>query len=214
MKPFDPSLYLVTDRRLCKPGKLVQAVQEAVRGGITMVQLRDKHSSRDEILRLADALLKFLSPLRIPLIINDDPELARQVGADGVHLGQTDGNPVEARQMLGPNRTIGLSIESNTSLLNVPFNILDYVSASPVFSTPTKTDTREPFLLDGLRKLKSQCPIPLIAIGGIKACNVREVLLAGADGIAVVSAIMASDNPYLAAQELWNEIFRFRKETL
>lgn len=200
-KNFDLSLYLVTDERM--PWKLtLQRVEAAVNGGVLIVQLREKNSSKETIRKKALDLLQILQPRGIPLNINDYMDVALEVGAQGVHLGQSDHNIHRARSILGKDAIVGLSIES---LLHLNQNIFDsccYLSASPVFKSMTKTDTAPPLGLEVLRMMREQCPIPLIAIGGITLENVSELAGIGIDGIAVVSAILSSDDPQTAAKSL------------
>lgn len=206
---LDLSLYLVTDRRFSQHGSLDRQVGLAIEGGVTVVQLRDKTATTDDLFHAAEGLLKVLEPYKVPLIINDHVALARQVGAQGVHLGQSDMNPKVAREFLGTNAIIGLSIESFDNLKNVPADI-DYLAASPVFATPTKLDIAPPFGLEGLRRLRVACTKPLIAIGGISGENIKDVLAQGVDGVAVVSAILGAEDPKEAASNLSAIIKKFR----
>lgn len=207
---FDLSLYLVTDPRFSHRRTLEQQVRRAVEGGVTIVQLRDKHASAEDVLRTAELLLKVLQPYGVPLLINDHVDIALKAGAHGVHLGQSDMHPDMARQRLGPQSIIGWSIESFDDLARLP-SAVDYVAASSVFSTDTKLDVAIPFGLSGLQKLRAQCLKPLIGIGGISAHNVWDVLRQGVDGIAVISAILAAEDPKIAAEELKNIIQSFRE---
>lgn len=204
MKPFDLSLYLVTDSSINR--NLTNLVTEAVKGGVTMVQLREKDKTDTEIINLGRELLNILSPLRIPLIINDSPEIAKAVGANGVHLGARDGDPKRARELLGSDAIIGLSVESLENFDLLDLSSVDYLAASPVFHTPTKSDIAKPLTLAGLRKLRALTQLPIVAIGGIHLGNVKEVLGAGADGIAVVSAICHSNYLYESARALKKEM--------
>jgi thiamine-phosphate pyrophosphorylase len=190
MKTFDPTLYLVTDRRCCTKRTLTEVVGKAVDGGVTMVQLREKDLSPLEIREIAEALLTFLRPLKISLLINDYPQITKMVGADGVHLGASDMNISEARELLGDNFIIGVSIRSVWELERVSMDEIDYVAASPVFHTETKNDIDIPIGLSGLRLLRERCDCPLVAIGGVNVTNAKAVIQAGANGVAVISAIL------------------------
>ena len=185
-------LHLVTDRSLSLGRPLVEVVTQAVAGGVTCVQLREKACSTREFLDEALALKTLLQPLGVPLIINDRVDIALAVTADGVHLGQSDLPIIHARRLLGPSCLIGISAESVEDAIEAEQQGADYIGISPVFSTPTKTDTAPALGLEGIRRIREQVRIPLVGIGGINLTNARQVLAAGADGIAVVSAIMAA----------------------
>ncbi|MGB4704907.1 MAG: thiamine phosphate synthase [Candidatus Saccharicenans sp.] len=208
---FDFSLYLVTDRRLAGELSLTELVSKAVAGGVTVVQLREKDCSTREFLEMALAVKKIL-PAGIPLIINDRLDIALAAGADGIHLGQSDLPAEIARKYLGPDAIIGLSVENFDQLreaINLP---VDYLAISPVFPTPTKTDTGPAWGIEGLRRARSFTEKPLVAIGGINETNVVEVLKAGANGVAVVSAICAATDPEEAARRLRRLIESVRKK--
>lgn len=195
-------LYLVTDRDLSLGRSLEEVVSEAVAGGVTMVQLREKDAATGEFIELADRLMKILTPLGIPLIINDRVDVALAVDADGVHIGQSDMPYETARRLLGPDKIIGLSVENMDDLIKANSLDVDYVGISPVYGTPTKTDTAEPFGLEGLRKAVNMSKHPTVAIGGMNAGTIADVMAAGTDGVAVVSAICSAENIRKAAVEL------------
>ncbi len=199
---FDYTLYLVTDRRLSHGRPTREIVQAAVRGGVTCVQLREKDCSTRVFIREALAVRDFLKAAGVPLIINDRLDVALAVEADGVHLGQKD-MPLEmARRIAGDGLCIGISAESLEDAVAAERGGADYIGVSPVFDTPTKTDTAPALGLEGLRDIRAAVDIPLVAIGGLKRDNVAEVVQNGADGIAVVSAIVAAEDPEKAAREL------------
>lgn len=212
-KPPDFSLYLVTDRRLAGDRPLVEVVQQAVAGGVTMVQLREKECSSREFLELALALKKVLPP-EIPLIINDRLDIALAAEADGLHLGQSDLPPEVARRYLGSGAIIGLSVEKPEQLALAGTAPVDYLAISPVFPTPTKTDTGPAWGLEGLALARKLTRRPLVAIGGINETNAAGVIRAGADGVAVVSAICAAMDPAQAARKLRQLIEEARKGNL
>ena len=187
-------LYLVTDRELSLGRSLEEVVSEAVKGGVTVVQLREKDASTGEFIELARRLMKLLKPLLIPLIINDRVDVALAVDADGVHIGQSDMSYEDARRLLGPDKIIGLSVESFEDIEAANALDVDYIGISPVYGTPTKTDTAEPFGLEGLRKAVQMSVHPTVAIGGMNASTIAEVMAAGTDGVAVVSAICSAEN--------------------
>jgi len=146
--------------------------------------------------------------LGIPLIINDDVEVALAVGAEGVHVGQQDMPIAEVRKLGPPSWIVGVSAESIDDAIRAEKDGADYIGVSPVFVTPTKTDTAPPLGLDGLRAIRGAVRVPLVGIGGIHLENVQDVIRAGADGVAVVSAIVAADSPKDAAAALRQEIER------
>ncbi len=205
MNPLDLSLYLITDQRISWDKCLI-AVRQAILGGVTLVQLREKNKSKDEIRQRARDLLSILRPFGIPLIINDHVDIAREVGAQGVHIGKQDCDVKEAREILGPDAMIGLSIETVRDFERSDFEFCDYVSASPVFPTATKENAAVPMGLEELKKLRSLCPIPLVAIGGINSNNAHLISALGIDGICVVSSILCSPYPESVARSL-REIF-------
>ncbi|NPV83615.1 MAG: thiamine phosphate synthase [Candidatus Aminicenantes bacterium] len=200
-RPVDLSLYLVTDRRLAGNRPLTEVVSKAVAGGVTVVQLREKDCSSREYLELAMELKKILPP-GVPLLINDRLDVALAAGADGIHLGQSDLPAKIARKYLGPRAIIGLSVENLEQLEEAKNLPVDYLAISPVFSTPTKTDTGPAWGLEGLARARKLTALPLVAIGGLNEQNAAEVIRAGADGLAVVSAICAAADPEQAARRL------------
>jgi thiamine-phosphate pyrophosphorylase len=204
---FDLSLYLVTDRALSRGRTTVDIVRAAVAGGVTCVQLREKNLSTREFIAEARLLKGLLAPTGIPLIINDRLDVALAIDADGVHLGQQDMDIIDARRLVGPGIAIGISAESLEDALRAQAQGADYIGISPVFATATKTDTATPLGLDGVRRIRAAVRLPMVGIGGITADNAARVIAAGANGVAVVSAIVAADFPERAAASL-KECFR------
>lgn len=202
----DYSLYLVTDRALARGRATAEIVRAAVAGGVTCVQLREKTCGAREFLEEARALRAVTRVLGMALIVNDRVDVALAVGADGVHLGQQDMPITDARRLGPPRWIIGVSAESVEDAVRAEREGADYIGASPVFATLTKTDHAPPLGLEGLRAIRAAVGIPLVAIGGIQVANARDVIRAGADGLAVVSAIMAADSPREAAAALRREI--------
>ena len=195
-------LYLVTDRPLSLGRPLEEIVEGGVAGGVTMVQLREKDAPTGEFVALAKRLKAVLAPLGIPLIINDRVDVALAADADGVHIGQSDMPYEDARRLLGAEKIIGLSVENFEDLERANALDVDYVGISPVYGTPTKSDTAEPFGLEGLRRAVAMSAHPTVAIGGMNASTIAEVMQAGTDGVAVVSAICSAPSPRKAAEEL------------
>jgi len=204
MKPenIDYSLCLVTDRGLSRGRTTIQIVEAALCGGVTCIQLREKTCSTREFITQALSIKDHLKRHNVPLIINDRVDIAQAVNADGVHLGQSD-MPIEmAKTILKDSMIIGISAESLEDAVQAEKNGADYIGVSPIYATPTKTDAASPLGLEGLREIRKSVKIPLVGIGGLNRGNAGEVINNGADGVAVVSAIVAADNPEKAAREL------------
>lgn len=199
-------LYLVTQRGTLAINEFLHIILEAVQGGVSMVQLREKQTSTEEFIHVGKRVHHLLRPLGIPLIINDRLDVAAKIQAEGVHLGQQDGSATEARKRLGPHTIIGLSVENMQQAQEAIHEPVNYLAASPVFSTDTKPDCGSPWGLIGLKELCLLTAIPIIAIGGIHIKNIRSIQSAGASGAAVVSAIFDSPSPKQAAQQLLKEI--------
>jgi thiamine-phosphate pyrophosphorylase len=198
----DWRLYLVTDRRLAGERPLEEVVLAAVRGGATAVQLREKEATTREYVTMARRLKALLTPFGVPLIINDRVDVALAAGADGVHVGQSDMAYEDVRRLVGPHFLVGLSVETMQQAQAAEDLDADYLGVSPIFSTPTKPDAAAAWGIEGLTALRVRSRNVLVAIGGIGSSNAREVIQAGADGIAVVSAICAAADPEDAAREL------------
>jgi thiamine-phosphate pyrophosphorylase len=198
-------LYLVTDRGLCGGKPLEEVVIGAVRGGASFVQLREKDVSTRFFVEEAGRIRKLLAPYKVPLIINDRVDVAMACDAEGVHIGQEDMPYEMVRKLMGQKAIIGLSVETWEDVEASQKLDVSYIGVSPVFATPTKTDTKGAWGLEGLSRIKAFSRHPLVAIGGINESNVKEVVKAGADCAAVVSAICASADPEAAARGI-NEI--------
>lgn len=206
MKLFDLSLYLVTDRSLSLGRSLESVVAQAVEGGVTMVQLREKDCSTLEFYEQAILLKKCLHPYNIPLIINDRLDIALACDAEGLHIGQSDMPYDIARKLFGRDKIIGLSVECIQDAVDANELDVDYIGISPVFGTPTKTDTAPALGLEGIREIVKISRHPAVGIGGINQANAADIIEAGADGISVVSAIMSASDPKQAAFQLMNII--------
>lgn len=195
-------LYLVTDRALAGDRDIEWIAKEAVEGGCTIVQLREKNTPTGEFVKIAGRLKAALAPYGVPLIINDRIDVALASDADGVHIGQSDMPYDIARRLLGPDKIIGLSIENFEELEEANGLDVDYVAASPVFGTPTKTDTAEPWGLERLAEFNRRSLHPTVAIGGMNEDTIADVIDCGTDGVAVVSAIVAAESPREASRNL------------
>ena len=206
MKSFDLSLYLVTDRSLSLGRSLESVVFDAAEGGVTMVQLREKDCSTLEFYQQAMLLKECLRPYHIPLIINDRLDIALACDAEGLHIGQSDIPYDIARKLLGKDKIIGLSVECLQDAVDANELDVDYIGISPVFGTPTKTDTAPALGLEGIREIVKISRHPAVGIGGINQTNAADIIEAGADGISVVSAIMSASDPKQAAFQLMSII--------
>ena len=199
---IDYSLYLVTDRGLARGRSTLEIVKAAVKGGTTCVQLREKECSTREFIEQAASIKDFLRSRSVPLIINDRVDVALAIDADGVHLGQTDMPLATAKKILADAMIIGISAESLEDAIEAEKGGADYLGVSPIYVTPTKTDTAPPLGLEGLRAIRQAVNLPLVGIGGLNQANSASVIQNGADGVAVVSAIVAAANPTAAAGDI------------
>ncbi len=201
-KEFDLSLYLVTDRCLSLGRSLIEVVEKAVAGGVTMVQLREKDCSTREFIELAIAVKKIIASHHVPLIINDRVDVALAAEADGIHVGQSDMSCHLVRKLMGKKAIIGLSIENEEQAKESADWDIDYIGISPVFSTPTKTDTAPALGIEGIHRIQKLTPHRMVGIGGINQSNLHKIIHAGAEGVALVSAICSAPDITLSAREL------------
>ncbi|MEP9354504.1 thiamine phosphate synthase [Xanthobacter sp. KR7-65] len=201
-RAFDLTLYLVTDPRLVAARGLVATVAAAVKGGATLVQLRDPEAHGRALVEQARALKALLKPLGIPLIVNDRVDVAVAADADGVHLGQDDMAPADARALLGPDRILGLSVGTPAEFAASDLAGVDYLGVGPVTATGTKADAGAAIGTAGLAAVRALTRLPIVGIGGIDRALAADVIRAGADGVAVVSAICAAPDPEDAARAL------------
>lgn len=201
--PLDPAAYrlcLVTDRALARGRPLVDVVMRAVMGGVTMVQLREKTGTTRAFVEEARALKALLADRGVPLIVNDRVDVALAVGADGVHVGQTDMPVAAVRALVGPDRLIGLSITNAEQIAGPDVVVADYLGIGPLHPQKTKPDAATPLGLGGFAKLRRMSAKPVLAIGGVKPEDVAMLVEEGATGVAVVSAIMGAEDPEAAAR--------------
>ncbi|HEX3210039.1 MAG TPA: thiamine phosphate synthase [Geminicoccaceae bacterium] len=199
---FDPTLYLVTDPDLAGARPLAEVVAAAVKGGATLVQLRDKEAGGRALLEQARSLKALLDPLGVALIVNDRVDVAVAAGAAGCHVGQSDLPAAAARALLGPEPILGVSLDRVEQIAEIDPEIVDYVAHGPFAATATKPDAGAPVGAAGLAAVRARTRLPLVAIGGIDDGNAGEAVRAGADGIAVVSAIVAAADPEAASRQL------------
>lgn len=198
---IDYSLYLCTDRSLMTAPTLEQAVNDAIKGGCTVIQLREKQTTTREFYSLALSIKRITEYYQIPLIINDRLDIAAAVNAEGVHLGQKDLPADIARAVLGEEKIIGVSANNLQDAIQAEIDGADYIGVGAMFSTLTKTDTK-PVTIEKLKEIRSAVKVPIVAIGGIKRSNITQLNGTGINGVAVVSAIIGSNNITTAAKEL------------
>ncbi len=199
---MDYTLYLVTDAGLSQGRTHAQVVEAALRGGVTVVQYREKSAGTRKMIEEARELRQLCRAAGVPFIVNDRIDVALAVDADGVHVGQDDMPAPLARRLIGKGRILGVSAGSPEEARKAEADGADYIGASPIFATPTKADAPAPMGVEGLRQLARVVSIPVVAIGGINAGNAQSMILAGAAGVAVISAIVAAENVEAAAKAI------------
>ena len=210
MKPkVDYSIYLCTDRELMNSDSIEEGVELAIKGGVTIVQLREKNCLGKEFLRIAHGVKEVTDAYEIPLIINDRIDIAMAVDADGVHLGQKDIPASVAREMLGKHKIIGVSAYNAELALRAQKDGADYIGVGDVFGTATKADTHR-VSYDELVKIRKTVKIPIVAIGGVKPENMPRLAGTGVDGVAVVSAVLGAKNITEAAEEMIRQMEELR----
>ena len=196
------TLYLVTDAGISLGRTPTQVVEAAIRGGVTMVQYREKSASTRRMMEEARELRQLCKAAGVPFIVNDRIDVALAVDADGVHVGQNDMPAPLARRLIGRGRILGVSAGDVDEARKAEEQGADYIGASPVFATPTKPDAPPPVGVDGLRRMVGAVSIPVVAIGGMNVENARSIILAGAAGVAVVSAIVGARDVEAAARAI------------
>lgn len=194
-------LYAVTDGAWLRGRTLAECVREAVRGGATFVQLREKHRTTDEIVELAQTILPICREAHVPFLIDDDVEAALRSGADGVHVGQSDTGCAEARRMLGPEAIVGVSAQTVDQALAAEAAGADYLGVGAMFGTPTKPEAVD-VTFEELKRITDAVSIPVTAIGGLNARTIASLAGTGVDGAAVVSAIFSADDIETSTREL------------
>jgi thiamine-phosphate pyrophosphorylase len=206
VRRVDWRLCFIADSEAAVGQNLLRLIGRAVAGGATIVQLRGKAWTDREFLEVARRVLEELRPRLIPLIVNDRADIARAAGADGVHLGRTDLPVAAAREVLGRGALVGVSVSGVREARAAERAGADYLGAGPVFATRSKSDAGAPLGLAGLRRLRRAVRLPIVAIGGVDAVNATAVIRAGADGLAVISAITSAADPALEATKIIESI--------
>jgi thiamine-phosphate pyrophosphorylase len=198
----DLLLYLCTDRILSKGRPITEAVEAAIAGGVTMVQIREKQAETREFFTIALEVQAVTRRHKIPLVVNDRVDIALAIGAEGLHLGQSDIPIAVARRLVGKNMFIGVSTGTVEEAAAAEKDGADYLGVGAVFPTGSKADAGEAIGLKGLAEIRGAVKIPLVAIGGIGEANAADVIRAGADGVAVISAILSRPDIRAAAEKL------------
>jgi thiamine-phosphate pyrophosphorylase len=211
-KKVDYSLYLVTDRALSLGRSNLEVIQAAVRGGVTLVQLREKEATTKEFYQEGLKIRAYLKARDIPLIINDRIDMALALDAEGVHLGQEDMPIDAARKILGPQKIIGASVFTPEEAKIAEALGADYLGLSPIFVTETKPELIQHLGIKGIPLLKEAVKIPVVGIGSMSESNAYEAVKAGLDGVAVVSAICSREDPRAAAEAIKKEVLRAKKD--
>ena len=194
-------LYAVTDRHWLNGRTLYEQVEEALKGGATFIQLREKDLTEEEFLEEAKKIQQLCKKYRVPFIINDNVKLEKEIDADGVHVGQSDMEALDVRAQLGEDKIIGVSARTVEQALLAEKHGADYLGVGAVFQTGTKTDARE-VEHSVLKEICTKVDIPVVAIGGITQDNVKELSGSGINGVAVISAIFAQKDIETATAKL------------
>lgn len=208
---FDLSVYLVMGPGDVRQHGLEEVLSRALKGGVTLVQLRDKTADKQQFVELGRAMQALLKPAGVPLIVNDRVEEAIALDAAGVHVGQDDMPARLARQSVGPERLVGLSSSRPEDAAAADPQVVDYLGAGPVHVTTSKADAKSPIAAQGVEAICRASSLPVVAIGGIREVDVPDLVAAGAAGVAVVSAICAAEDPEAAARGLRRAMTQARK---
>jgi thiamine-phosphate pyrophosphorylase len=203
---FDLSLYVITDRAIGRDRPLDELVAQAIRGGATMIQFREKGGTARVQIDIGRRLLAITRPAGVPLIINDRVDVALALDADGVHLGPDDLPVADARRIAGPEKIIGASAASAAEAARAEADGADYVGVGSVFPTASKPDAGDAIGPEALSQIRAAIGIPIVAIGGITHVNAPEAIRAGAHGVAVISAVMGASDVREAARRLTRAI--------
>lgn len=198
---IDYSLYLCTDRSIMSDTSIEECVEKSLKGGVSVVQIREKDCSGKEFLQIAKSVKEITKRYNVPLIINDRVDIAIAVGADGVHVGQDDLPCADVRSLVGEDMIIGVSASSLTEALKAQQDGADYIGVGAMFATDTKTDAKV-VTMEELDRIRREVSIPIVVIGGINKTTLPDFIGKGIDGIAVVSAIVSQNDVESAAREL------------
>ena len=204
-------LYIITDQRISHGKSHLEVAEAALAGGATVIQFRDKEMKDSEAVVACREIYKLTKKKGVSFIVNDRVEVAKAVDADGVHLGQEDMSFSSARKILGKEKIIGISVETVEQALKAVEGGADYLGIGPIYPTTTKPDAGKALGIARLKEIRESVNIPIVAIGGINENNLEEVLRAGADGVAVISAIVSAPDITEACRKLKNKIEHIEK---
>lgn len=198
-------LYAITDRTWLDNRTLYEDVEKALKGGVTLLQLREKNMSTDDFINSAKEIKSLCEMYNIPLIINDNVEVAKAINADGVHIGQDDTTVYEARKILGTNKIIGVTAKTVEQAQKAEKDGADYLGSGAIFGTTTKNDAKK-MDINTLKNITNSVNIPVVAIGGIDSNNILKLKNTGIVGTAIVSGIFAQDDIEKATKDLYEKI--------
>lgn len=207
----DWSLYVITGERWSRNRSLKEVVAQAIEGGAGVIQLREKEMDARQLVEAGRCIREITRQAGVLFIVNDRVDVALAVDADGVHVGQDDMDIADVRQMIGPHKLIGVSTHNVDEAKLAEAAGADYIGVGPIFHTDTKENAQNPKGLQTLREIRAAVNIPCVAIGGINAANAAKVIKAGADGAAVITAVIAADDVQQAAQNMLQIIHTARK---
>lgn len=209
MKPrIDWSVYVITDQRTVGDCSLLDVIAAALKGGATVVQLREKHLTTYDMVTFGQTLHDLTQSMNVPLIVNDRVDVALAINAEGVHVGPRDMPAKIARQMIGPDRILGVSVATIAEAQQALQDGADYVGVGDLYGTPSKPDAGSPIGLERLTEIAQSIDIPIVGIGGVTVRNAAAVIDAGATGVAVISAVLGAPDPSNAARQLRKQVIR------
>lgn len=205
-------LYIITDQRISHGKSHLEVAEAALAGGATVIQFRDKEMKDSEAVVTCREIYKLTKKKDVSFIVNDRVEIVKAVNADGVHLGQEDMSFSSARKILGKEKIIGISVETVEQALKAVEGGADYLGIGPIYPTATKPDAGKALGIARLKEIRESVNIPIVTIGGINENNLEEVLRAGADGVAVISAVVSAPDITEACRKLKNKIEYIKKK--
>ncbi len=203
-------LHVLTDREMVKPRTIIEVIEMVIQGGASVIQLRDKNIVQNESIELGKELIRLING-RVPLIVDDNIEVALTIGAQGVHVGQKDMSAKKVRKLIGSHMILGVSAHTVKQAIKAETDNADYIGVGPIYRTESKLDAASPIGLSGLNEIKNAVSIPVIAIGGISIDNAVYVARI-ADGIAVISVVLKEKDPKKVTQELAEIIKKYHEQ--
>ncbi len=211
-QPIDYSLYLVTNQKLAGDRSLADVVKAAIAGGVTIVQYREKDAPTGVMIDIARQIHEVTQAAKVPLIIDDRVDVMLAIDAEGIHVGQSDMPADLVRKLIGPDKILGVTAKNVQQAIKAEHDGADYLGCGDIFGTTSKADAGAPIGLDGFSDRLHSVSIPVVGIGGINIDNVASVIKTGADGVALISAIVSHPDPKLAAKQLFEVIQKAKSE--